>query len=193
MLEKILQTNQTISDYLAHANRSQQDFLTRYPHPFLVMVGQLGGEAEGSDSAFLTKAFLSLEDRNATLGGGPVLDPQAVVLPVKKKKAPTSSQSPLASTVFVGRTDDNDLVIASSGISKHHFYITRKPFSDDDYTISDNGSTNYTFVNMKRVQPSSRFPLKSGDKITLGQAVSLRFYLAADFWENLQENLRHAP
>lgn len=190
MLERTSHTDQTVRNYLLDAQRSQQEFSKKYPHPFLVIVERLGGETDGEDSDFLTQAFFSLGNKNATLGGGPVLNLDAGVLPVKKKKAPASNQSTLASTFFLGRSDANDLVIAASGISKHHCYITRKPFSDDDYTISDNGSTNHTFVNMKMVQPSSRFPLKSGDKITLGQAISLRFYLPGDFWVQLQENLR---
>ena len=180
----------TVSDYLRDARHPQQVFLELYTHPFLVIVDKPMGEDDGSGSFFFTKAFISLEDRNATLGGGPVLDPKAVVLPVKKRLAPKTSKSPLASTVMVGRNEDNDLVIASSGVSKYHFFIALQPFTTDEYTISDNGSTNGTFVNMQKVESPSRIPLKSGDKITLGSAIALRFYLSADFWENLQETLK---
>ena len=176
----------TVSDYLRDAVFPQAAFLKRYSHPFLVIVDRPAAEEDDGDKAyFLTKAFISLENKNATLGGGPVLDPKAVVLPVKKR---SDSKSPLASTVMVGRNDDNDLVLTVSGVSKYHFYISALPFAVDEYTISDNGSTNGTFVNMQKVKPSSRVPLKSGDKITLGNAIGLRFYLAADFWEKLQPN-----
>ena len=186
--EKILADYRIVEDYKRDAKRSQDAFLKRYAHPFLVIVDRPTAEDddEKSGSFFFTKAYMSLEDKNATLGGGPVLDPKAVVLPVKKSAAKTAKLSSLATTVMVGRNDDNDVVITSAGVSKYHFYIATLPFSDDEYTISDNGSTNGTFVNMQKVQPSSRFPLKSGDKITLGNAIGLRFYLAADFWENLQ-------
>ncbi len=183
----------TVGDYLRDAKHPQHEFLERYPHPFLIIVDRPTGEEAESGAFFLTKSFISLEDKNATLGEGPVLDPKAVVLPVKKtQKASSSSESPLASTVLVGRKEDNDLVIASSGISKYHFYIAPQPFTTDEYTISDNASTNGTYVNMQKVQPSGRFPLKSGDKITLASAIAFRFYLSADFWENLQDNLQCA-
>jgi hypothetical protein len=184
--ERVLTQYETVSDYLRDAQHPLDVFLKQHSHPFLVIVDKQAGEEEEGGS-FFTKAFISLEDKNATIGGGPVLDPKAVVLQVKKnKKVP--STSPLASTVMVGRNDDNDLVISSSGVSKYHFYIAAQPFTVDKYIISDNGSTNGTFVNMKKVEPSKRVSLNSGDKITIGHAVGLRFYLAADFWESLQDN-----
>jgi hypothetical protein len=178
-----------VSEYLRDAKRPQDEFLKSYPHPFLVIVDKPTEEDEGSGSFFFTKAFLSLEDKNATIGGDPVLDPKAVVLPLKKKKEAASGKTVLASTVMIGRNDDNDLVITYAGVSKYHCYVAKQPFAANEYTISDNDSTNGTYVNMQKLQPSTRFPLKSGDKITLGNAIGLRYYLAADFWENLQESI----
>ncbi len=186
-----MSSHQTVKDYLRFTAASQEKFLKSHPYPFLVIVDNRGTESgddeDGDGSFFFTKAFMPLEDPNATLGGGPVLDPNAVVLPVKKAGS-APSKSALASTVMIGRNEDNDLVLNHSGVSKYHCYIALQPFSVAEYTISDNGSTNGTFVNTQKVKPSSRFPLKSGDKIALGQAMGLRFYLAADFWETLQEN-----
>lgn len=181
----------TVGDYFRDAEQPQQGFLKQYPHPFLVIVHKPGGEDDESGAFFLTKSFLSLEDKDSTLGGGPALDPKDVVLPVKKtKKSSDSSESPLASTIMVGRNEDNDLVIPSSGISKYHFYITPRPFAIDEYTISDNASTNGTYVNMQKVESTGRFPLQSGDTITVASAIAFRFFLAADFWETLQEHLQ---
>ncbi len=186
-----MSSHQTVKDYFEIVVEPQETFLKKYPYPFLVIVDRLesedGDDEEDGGSFFFTKAFISRENQNVTIGGGPVLDPGAVVLPVQKAES-APSESALASTVMIGRNEDNDLVLNYSGVSKYHCYIAPQPFAVDEYTISDNGSTNGTFVNMQKVKSSSRSPLKSGDMITLGHALGLRFYLAEDFWETLQEN-----
>ena len=180
--------NLTIREYYREATLTRDEFTKRFAHPFLVISNTSSDdEDDQSGSFFFTKAFMPLDNPNATLGGGPSLDAGAVVVPVKKKIDQSVHKVSLASTVMVGRNDDNDLVLTYTGISKYHFYIAAQPFTTDQYTISDNGSTNGTFVNMKKVAPSARVPLNSGDKISLGNSLEIRFFLAADFWERLQE------
>jgi hypothetical protein len=57
------------------------------------------------------------------------------------------------------------------GVSRLHARFTQ---SGDQWTIEDLESTNFTFVNGKRIQPKTPTPLNDGAEIRLGR-VSLRF------------------
>jgi hypothetical protein len=84
-------------------------------------------------------------------------------------------------SVVVGREDapsnsfpDIDLTpfgAEEGGVSRLHARITQ---SGDAWTIEDLESTNFTFVNRKRIAPKTPLPLNDGDEIRLGR-VGLRF------------------
>ncbi len=85
------------------------------------------------------------------------------------------------STVVVGREDapsnsfpDIDLTpygAEEGGVSRLHARLTQ---SNDAWSIEDLESTNFTFVNRKRIAPKTPTPLNDGDEIRLGR-VGLRF------------------
>ncbi len=52
-------------------------------------------------------------------------------------------------SISIGRSDTNDIVLPSSGISKNHATIIK---TDKSWSIVDNGSANGVFVNGKRVE-----------------------------------------
>ena len=72
--------------------------------------------------------------------------------------------------IVIGRDEQADLVISSPSVSRRHARILRR---NEQYYVEDLGSSNGTFVNGQRVQQST--PLNTGDDITLGQAIRLRF------------------
>src|SRR5262249_21898922 len=63
----------------------------------------------------------------------------------------------------IGRSEDNDLVIDSAGISRRHAVVTNL---DGEVQITDCGSQNGTFVNGRRLE--SAVELVDGDVISLG-------------------------
>jgi ABC transport system ATP-binding/permease protein len=72
----------------------------------------------------------------------------------------------------IGRTPDNDLVLADDlAVSRHHAEVRRSPAGD--YEIIDLNSHNGTYVNGKRV---SRAVLTEQDIVSIG---GVRFCLAA--------------
>jgi hypothetical protein len=83
--------------------------------------------------------------------------------------------------VVVGREDapsnsfpDIDLTpfgAEEGGVSRLHARLAQ---SGDAWTIEDLESTNFTFVNRKRIAPKTPTPLNDGDEIRLGR-VGLRF------------------
>jgi pSer/pThr/pTyr-binding forkhead associated (FHA) protein len=84
-------------------------------------------------------------------------------------------------TVVLGREDapsnsfpDIDLTpygAEEGGVSRLH---ARLILSGNDWAIEDLESTNFTFVNRKRIAPKTPTPLNDGDEIRLGR-VGLRF------------------
>jgi pSer/pThr/pTyr-binding forkhead associated (FHA) protein len=61
------------------------------------------------------------------------------------------------------------------GVSRLHARLT---LSGEDWAIEDLESTNFTFVNRKRIAPKTPTPLSDGDEIRLGR-VGLRFKTTA--------------
>lgn len=55
-------------------------------------------------------------------------------------------------------------IMDNTAISRIHASIVIR---NDAYFIVDNRSTNYTFVNGKRIQPGREIPLRSGDEIVM--------------------------
>ena len=68
-----------------------------------------------------------------------------------------------SSTVRIGRSPDNDLILRDPATSGHHARIERR---GAQFYIIDLGSTNGSLVNGEPVQEKE---LKHGDKITIGQ------------------------
>jgi pSer/pThr/pTyr-binding forkhead associated (FHA) protein len=85
------------------------------------------------------------------------------------------------SSALVGREDapsnsfpDIDLTpfgAEEGGVSRLHARLSQ---SGDQWSIEDLESTNFTFVNGKRIQPKTPTPLNDGAEIRLGR-VALRF------------------
>lgn len=72
----------------------------------------------------------------------------------------------------IGRTEDNDIVLKSHGVSKHHATIVRH---GDSFVLVDNGSANGVFVGGKRIR---KHRLKYWDDIQVFDFV-LKFMAAA--------------
>jgi uncharacterized protein YkwD len=67
--------------------------------------------------------------------------------------------------VSIGSAADNDFVLASETISRHHAILAG---NGTEYRVTDLGSTNGTYVNGRRVTGSAT--VKSGDEIRFGGA-----------------------
>jgi two-component system cell cycle response regulator len=67
---------------------------------------------------------------------------------------------------MIGRSDDVDLVVSDTSISRKHAKITQE---EKGFFLSDLGSTNGSFVNREAVDDP--LPLADGDKVAIGHVV----------------------
>lgn len=92
-----------------------------------------------------------------------------IVGPTPEKKFTLSKQE-----IIIGRDVNADVVINIAEVSRRHSRMRLEP---GGYSIEDLGSTNGTFVNGQRL--SGPHLLRSGERIQLGEAVTLVFQVAA--------------
>ncbi len=78
--------------------------------------------------------------------------------------------------VAIGRHPDNDIVLDSSELSRHHCALH---LGEDGYAVEDLGSRNGTYVNEEKLPPQVRHKLTAGDLIRLSDTVMFR-YIAPD-------------
>jgi pSer/pThr/pTyr-binding forkhead associated (FHA) protein len=78
------------------------------------------------------------------------------------KKVTTGQQTPIASLMSIGRSEDSALRLIEGQPSRHHAQITLDP---GGAFIEDLGSTNGTFVNGRRLDARVRQKLSGGDSV----------------------------
>jgi pSer/pThr/pTyr-binding forkhead associated (FHA) protein len=62
----------------------------------------------------------------------------------------------------IGRLDDNDIIIPHPSLSGHHAELST---NGQDYTLTDLGSTNGTYVNEERIE---KIKLRTGNTVRFG-------------------------
>lgn len=73
----------------------------------------------------------------------------------------------------IGREEKTDMIqINSPKVSRQHAFINKKT---GKFYLTDNNSTNGTYVNEKRIQPNSPHLLTHQDEVKIG-GIALRFY-----------------
>lgn len=70
-----------------------------------------------------------------------------------------------ASTVTIGRTPDNQIVVPQPQVSSHHAQVVKV---GEQLFLEDRGSANGTFVRGQRLMPGQRVQVANGEKVFLG-------------------------
>jgi hypothetical protein len=83
--------------------------------------------------------------------------------------------------ITIGRTSNNDVVIADTSISRFHAYIRR---DGPQWVVADAGSKNGSWLRGGVLEPRKERPLPSRAILRLGD-VDLTFYSAADLFAAL--------
>ncbi len=89
--------------------------------------------------------------------------------------------------VRVGRDPSNTIQVHDTEVSRHHAEIRR---TENDYAISDLGSSNGTFVNGQRVRS---YRLSSGDQLQVGRTLMLYTAPAEEPQEDLADIVSIGP
>ena len=105
-----------------------------------------------------------------------VFNPDAYQIENSQKSSKDSTTDNLTNTnildkfkskniISIGRSDDNDVVLNHTSISRRHATIEKK--SQDEFIISDQNSTNGTYINGKRLNGSQK--ISKNDIIIIGR------------------------
>ena len=145
---KLEEANVTVEEWRAVIAESQRSILQRD-----VRIQQLESDLE--------KRLAVVADSAAQTGEEVALEGPARVL--IRTNGNTEFVHVLGRRTRIGRGPDNELVLDTKHISRHHAVLLAGPVHT---TIEDLNSTNGVFVNGKRV---SRQALKEGDRVTVGR------------------------
>lgn len=83
--------------------------------------------------------------------------------------------------ITIGRTSNNDVVIADTSISRLHAYVRR---DGGKWIVADAGSKNGSWLRGVKMEPRKEIALASRAVVRLGD-VDLTFYVAADLYAAL--------
>lgn len=136
---------------------SQDDFVARFPHLFLVF-------REASEG--ITPFTFHTEVASPSSGAPPSLRGVLRVLPLAK-----SAKNPYQDRVSVGRARNCDIVLRDKSVSKLHAHVRAE--ADGSWVLIDLGSQNGTSVGDAKVAPNEPVKLQANDLITVG-AVTVR-------------------
>lgn len=82
--------------------------------------------------------------------------------------------------ITIGRTGNNDVVIADHSVSRLHAYVRQA----DGWVVADAGSKNGSWLDEVQLEPRRETPLSPGSVLRLGD-VRLTFYRAEDLFDLL--------
>lgn len=176
---------------LAQLLRAQGDkaVLLRYPEPLLLIrpferppaairtprsgLPRPTSGTSGTEATEKLGATQSIDPRGATwsttrAGATPAptpdpdasLDPEQMIAVLEK-----SDRNPFAEVITVGRARSNDVALDCPEVSKVHAWIRGRPGA---WRVSDNGSTNGTFLQSIRIEAKVDHELRPGMAVRFG-------------------------
>jgi hypothetical protein len=106
----------------------------------------------------------------------PVRDVDLELFPLTKKAGAS-----FPDRITIGRTSNNDIVIADPSVSRLHAYVRR---DGDHWVVADAGSKNGSWLAGETLVARKERPLPSRSPLRIGD-VDLTFYVAADLFSAL--------
>lgn len=173
-----------IRDLHGKATDGERSFTELFVHAFLVLIKAPEGN-KASDDFHTTQHDNNEISKWIEIASGVRLDDEAEVYPVVRR----GDRAKTAGMITVGRTDNCDIWLPYTGVSKFHCYFSQNALIPDQYQIVDGGSKNGTRLGDKKLKPHQPVVLQSGDTIRLGQHVDLRFFPSGDMWRMVSKNL----
>ena len=152
----------------SHGDWTRDRFIEHFKTPYLLIRGTPAPEVEGQ---IMTQAVskVELEEEAARVRIAPLV-----------KRADSNSFTMM---ITLGRTDNNDVTLKHTMISKFHAYFRHLGTS---WTLSDAGSLNGTSIDGRKLPPERALPVRSGSRIVIGGAVAVQFLQGADLYDAVQ-------
>ena len=153
--------------------------------PAFLPARQLGFETQAHDPRAV-RALLAASDaphRNQTELVASALA-AGVHFVVSLRKRPNADQI-LHDRISVGRASNKDIVLRDASVSKLHAWF--ELHEARDFSVTDAGSKNQTYVNGEPLGPRQPFPLAPGDAIRFGSVLALLCEAEA-LWSAIQEH-----
>ncbi|MCI0340195.1 MAG: FHA domain-containing protein [Planctomycetales bacterium] len=151
----------------------REEFLQRFPHPFLLLETALASGAAATAYDTIHDMRLEATERRPAPGSTAAPKPAAgggadagSPLPELIFAVHPGQGRPEGSRVTVGRAPENDVVLRVRTVSKVHANLV--PLGRGSFAVTDVGSSNGTAVNGHRVPKGDTVPLADGDKISFG-------------------------
>jgi hypothetical protein len=91
--------------------------------------------------------------------------------------------------ITIGRTPNNDVVIAEHSVSRLHAYVRRTPAARG-WVVADGGSKNGSWLDDAPLDPRREVALPAGSVVRLGDVI-LTFYPSADLFDLLGDDHDH--
>ncbi|MCW8137998.1 MAG: FHA domain-containing protein [Planctomycetota bacterium] len=91
-----------------------------------------------------------------------------------------SERNPFGALITAGRARNNDVVIEHTTVSKLHVIFTKVGAG---WNVSDEGSSNGTFLNGMKLTPREKRPISDGDSLRLGPDIVARFFEPGSLWQ----------
>jgi hypothetical protein len=155
------------------ADQPREWFVNAFRHPFLVGEAVLHKPLLGRTLIFDAGATLNTAEQELTEADRS----RRLVLAIRKY------HDTFPSMITVGRTKNNDVVIADVMVSKFHAFF--RPH-EDYYELADAGSQNGTRVGERVIVPKAPAqPVHSGDTVHFAQ-LRFRFLDAGACWDELR-------
>lgn len=162
-------TPQAVTSLIADtASLSRAAFLEKHRLPVLVALEwNLTPGRSGSSTA----------DRQAVPGDPFVRVPlDAPVWRIRKRQATNPD------TFWVGRSQNNDVILSLRDVSKIHAYFTR---AGDDWFVTDLESRNGTRLDQDDLRPLATTPIRPGQVVRIGASARFLFLDGAGLWDLL--------
>ena len=154
---------------------SGQRFADRFPTPFLLIERHVKETASGFSTISLNRKDVV----SAATEAESAYDEPRVYL-VKK-----TNRNSFQNMISIGRSSNCDIVIDHASISKLHAYF--KAEVSGDFSITDAGSKNRTFIEEFPLVENKPIPIKSGHSVRFGESIRGTFFLPTDFHAFLEK------
>jgi hypothetical protein len=169
--------------------KSPEEFLARYPFPFLVLEATRGGGGGAGDAPGAPRGGTTRVSKAAAPMGDGFVDGDVWVHRICPKDFERNEGA-----VTLGRDEGCDVVVAEGSISQQHARFTLEveapdPDEDDDdgkrFYVTDDGSSNGTFVDGVQITAGKPALITNMASVRFGPQVKFQFFTSRGFFDFL--------